>query len=208
MLLLFNAKSTIIIRDESFSGKFKTYIKRFLCCDKQIELFLLSDKNILNFYKDLEHKNIYLSIPMDDIISVNKHQINIIDIATFSIFYKSPSNKNNICEIKLRVSFKREIDLWLERLKPRINKYKFEIKNSEIEVNELLDNVKKEPIRFYRKINLLEVLILKKKCYQFIQMMKLKYDLKDSIIDLEEIQFLEEKESYEEKKMNSYENSH
>ncbi len=176
-----------------FKGKFRTYISYFICCSKLIEVFMISNKETILIYYDEKYEKPFFSIPIKNIISAGKHQVTPNDIYTFSIFYVDNKKSNGIGEIKLRVSYRRDVEVWIEKFKSFIQKYKFELKEDEVEICEYLTFFQKEPKLFYEQLNKLENILCTFKVLKFLAILKEinpnkeKQSNKESSVNLDEI---------------------
>jgi hypothetical protein len=158
--------------NELFKGKFRTHISHFICCSKLIEVFMTSNKETILIYYDEKYEKLFFSIPFKNIISAGKHQIKPNDIYTFSIFYVDKKKSNGIGEIKLRVSYRRDVEVWIEKFKSTIKKYKFELKDDEVEICEYLTFFQREPKLFYEQLTKLENIICTYKVIKFLTILK------------------------------------
>ena len=85
----------------------------------------------LSFFTDQNKKKIFLSIPKETIIQINKHQSTRHDIFCFSIFYQLP-NKDSITEIKLKTTSRGETDRWIRILRKIVQPKKYVFKYEKI----------------------------------------------------------------------------
>jgi hypothetical protein len=104
--------------------------------------------DILYFYNDVEFKSIYIAIEWNDILCVNKHQIDRFDLRTFSIHYKKGKC---IYEIRLKCVSRSEVDEWIERFQEKgISRHDFKI---ELTIDKLLTSFRKKPELYYTGLN-------------------------------------------------------
>ena len=123
---------------------------------------------------DSLHKVSHSIIKCEDIICINKRQMNRDDINKFSVYYRTTGLKvfsNSIVEIKLKAASRRETDLWIERLRAKIKpkKYQFKIKEKQNPIETVLkEGYKMTPKAFYLKLSCLEYILTKKYMQEFI----------------------------------------
>ena len=178
---------------DNFNGQFKIHIDYFFCCSKIENLFMNSDKNRIGLYYDKDFQKPFIIIPINNLVAACRHQMCPKDIYTFSIFYKDENVNNGINEIKLRVSYRRDIEMWVEKFKSIIKKYKFQLRDDEIEISEYLPSFKRDPKKFYYKLNILENIICFHKSKKVIDTLKLYkaptdlINVTDDIVNLDEI---------------------
>lgn len=159
-------------QNDLFNGKFRTYIPYFICCTKLIEVFMTSNKETILIYFDEKYEKLFFSVPFQQVITAGKHQVSPNDIYTFSIFYIDKKKSNGIGEIKLRVNYRRDVELWIEKFKNFLQKYKFELKEDEIELGDYLTFFQREPKLFYEKLTKIENILCTWKVIKFLRVLK------------------------------------
>lgn len=103
---------------------FKYSVNNFCCCRKLIDLYLDLTKSAFNLYKDKEKKKIFLSIPREKIIAINKRQIDKYDVFKLSVYYQLAQNEP-IKEIKLKANSRADTDKWIKILRNIIKPKKY-----------------------------------------------------------------------------------
>ena len=120
-------------------GKFRYYKKRCFCCEKVIILnFKLTPEKLL-FYEDEQNEKLFLEIPREHVIAINKRQIDKHDVFKFSIYYQNPQ-EDIIHEIKLKTTSRSETEKWIKDLRKLINPKRYDFKYDKenyIDANEL-----------------------------------------------------------------------
>ena len=69
-------------------GTFRIHVKVCCCCTKLIQLFFRLTQSDLEFYNDQQFKKVYLKIPRNTVIAINKRQIDRNDLYKLSIYYQ------------------------------------------------------------------------------------------------------------------------
>ena len=94
----------------------------------------------LLFYYDKDYKRLFMSIPRDSVIAINKRQLDRTDVYKFSIFYNNNYVHNtssasshttapdDIKELKLKATSRKDTENWVflfrQHLKPK--RYQFQ----------------------------------------------------------------------------------
>lgn len=96
-------------------------------------------KTSLTLYTDEIKHIVFLQIPRESIVAINKRQINRYDVFKFSLHYKI-NNTHIIKEIKLRARSRSDTDYWISTLRKIIQPkpYQFEYDTSSEEKASLL----------------------------------------------------------------------
>jgi hypothetical protein len=109
--------------------------KYLFFCEKIIFLFMKIQNRKIKLTVDKQFSKTFLEIGFDDVVLINKRQINLQDRSKFSIFYRDQSNrdKNSVREIKLKCSNAIETDSWINNLKKLIipKQFIFQINDEE-----------------------------------------------------------------------------
>ena len=153
-------------------GKFRYYIKRCCCCEKMIILNFVLTSDKLLFYEDENKKKLFLEIPREQVIAINKRQIDKHDVFKFSIYYQNP-NEDVIHEIKLKTTSRSETDKWIKDLRKLINPKRYEFKYDKenyIDANELYHF--RDTKKFYIALCHLEYILLRNRMIDFFQFYK------------------------------------
>ena len=148
-------------------GKFKYSQKRCCCCQKLIDLFFILTNEELLFYKDQQKKNKFLEIKRENVIAINKRQIDKYDVFKFSIYWQNP-NEDKINEIKLKTDSRYNTDRWIRDLRKIINPKRYEFKYDKenyIDANELYHF--RDTREFYISLCKLEYIILRRRMINF-----------------------------------------
>ena len=148
-------------------GKFKYSQKRCCCCQKLIDLFFILTNEELLFYKDQQKKNKFLEIKRENVIAINKRQIDKYDVFKFSIYWQNP-NEDKINEIKLKTDSRYNTDRWIKDLRKIINPKRYEFKYDKenyIDANELYHF--RDTREFYISLCKLEYIILRRRMINF-----------------------------------------
>jgi hypothetical protein len=104
----------------------------------------------LYFYKDKDFKDTYISIKWNEIVCVNKRQVDRFDIRTVSIHYLTGKRLN---ELRLKCVSRAEVDEWIARFRDRgIGRHDFKISN-ESSIDKILTGYRKRPIKYYTSLN-------------------------------------------------------
>ena len=150
-------------------GEFKYFTKNCFCCEKMIILHFILTKDKLLFYKDPNKKKLFLEIPREEVIAINKRQIDKHDVFKFSIYYQRP-NEDNIHELKLKTKSRGETDLWIRDLRRIINPKRYEFKYDKekyIDANELYHF--RDTKKFYLALCHLEYILLRNRMMDFFE---------------------------------------
>ena len=150
-------------------GEFKYFTKNCFCCEKMIILHFILTKDKLLFYKDPNKKKLFLEIPREEVIAINKRQIDKHDVFKFSIYYQRP-NEENIHELKLKTKSRGETDLWIRDLRRIINPKRYEFKYDKekyIDANELYHF--RDTKKFYLALCHLEYILLRNRMMDFFE---------------------------------------
>ena len=153
-------------------GKFRYYIKRCCCCEKMIILNFVLTSDKLLFYEDENKKKLFLEIPREQVIAINKRQIDKHDVFKFSIYYQNP-NEDVIHEIKLKTTSRSETDKWIKDLRKLINPKRYEFKYDKenyIDANELYHF--RDTKKFYIALCHLEYILLRNRMIDFFEFYK------------------------------------
>ena len=150
-------------------GNFRHLVKYFCCCTKLINLHFVLSKNDLLFYLDESQKKLYLSIPKNSVIAINKRQIDKKDIFMLSIYYQDDFN-SKITEFKIKANSRADTDRWLSLLRSEIKTKKYEFKYDKNKYEEGDSIYPFQDIRkFYLSICHLEYIIASRKMEEFFQ---------------------------------------
>ena len=153
-------------------GKFRYYIKRCFCCEKMIILhFQLTPEKLL-FYEDEQNEKLFLEIPREHVIAINKRQIDKNDVFKFSIYYQNPK-EDIIHEIKLKTTSRSETEKWIKDLRKLINPKRYEFKYDKenyIDANELYHF--RDTKKFYLELCHLEYILLRNRMVDFFEYYK------------------------------------
>ena len=150
-------------------GKFRYYIKRWCCCQKMIVLNFKLTSDKLLFYEDEDNTKLFLEIPREHVIAINKRQIDKHDAFKFSIYYQNP-NEDIIHEIKLKTTSKNETEKWIKDLRNLINPKRYEFKYDKenyIDANELYHF--RDTKKFYLALCHLEYILLRNRMIDFFE---------------------------------------
>ena len=152
---------------EEKEGKFSYYIKNCCCCTKMIILYFKLTSEKLLFYEDEQKEKLYLEIPREHVIAINKRQIDKHDAFKFSIYYQNP-NEDIIHEIKLKTTSRNETEKWIKDLRNLINPKRYEFKYDKenyIDANELYHF--RDTKKFYLALCHLEYILLRNRMIDF-----------------------------------------
>ena len=150
-------------------GNFRHLVKYFCCCTKLINLYFVLSKNDLLFYLDESQKKLYLSIPKNSVIAINKRQIDKKDIFMLSIYYQDDFN-SKITEFKIKANSRADTDRWLSLLRSEIKTKKYEFKYDKNKYEEGDSIYPFQDIRkFYLSICHLEYIIASRKMEEFFE---------------------------------------
>ena len=152
---------------EEKEGKFRYYIKNCCCCTKMIILYFKLTSEKLLFYEDEQKEKLYLEIPREHVIAINKRQIDKHDAFKFSIYYQNP-NEDIIHEIKLKTTSRNETEKWIKDLRNLINPKRYEFKYDKenyIDANELYHF--RDTKKFYLALCHLEYILLRNRMIDF-----------------------------------------
>ena len=150
-------------------GKFRYFIKRCCCCEKMIVLHFVLTSDKLLFYEDENKIKLFLEIPREHVIAINKRQIDKHDVFKFSIYYQNP-NEEIIHEIKLKTTSRSETDKWIKDLRKLINPKRYEFKYDKenyIDANELYHF--RDTKKFYLALCHLEYILLRNRMIDFFE---------------------------------------
>ena len=150
-------------------GKFRYYIKRCCCCQKMIVLNFKLTSDKLLFYEDEDNTKLFLEIPREHVIAINKRQIDKNDVFKFSIYYQNP-NEDIIHEMKLKTTGRGETDKWIRDLRKLINPKRYEFKYDKenyIDANELYHF--RDTKKFYLALCHLEYILLRNRMIDFFE---------------------------------------
>ena len=150
-------------------GKFRYFIKRCCCCEKMIVLHFVLTSDKLLFYEDENKIKLFLEIPREQVIAINKRQIDKHDVFKFSIYYQNP-NEEIIHEIKLKTTSRSETDKWIKDLRKLINPKRYEFKYDKenyIDANELYHF--RDTKKFYLALCHLEYILLRNRMIDFFE---------------------------------------
>ena len=128
---------------------------------------LTSDK--LLFYEDEDNTKLFLEIPREHVIAINKRQIDKNDVFKFSIYYQNP-NEDIIHEMKLKTTGRGETDKWIRDLRKLINPKRYEFKYDKenyIDANELYHF--RDTKKFYLALCHLEYILLRNRMIDFFE---------------------------------------
>ena len=154
---------------EEKEGKFRYYIKRCCCCEKMIFLYFKLTSEKLLFYEDEKKEKLFLEIPREQVIAINKRQIDKHDVFKFSIYYQNP-NEDIIHEIKLKTTSRNETEKWIKDLRNLINPKRYEFKYDKenyIDANELYHF--RDTKKFYFALCHLEYILLRNRMIDFFE---------------------------------------
>ena len=149
-------------------GKFE-YSQKKCCCTKKMILDFILTKEKLLFYKDVKRTNLFLQIPRENVIAINKRQIDKHDIFKFSIYWQNP-NEDIINEIKLKTESRAKTDKWIKDLRRLINPKRYEFKYDKenyIDANELYHF--RDTKQFYLALCHLEYILLRNRMIDFFE---------------------------------------
>ena len=130
--------------------------------------FVLTPEKLL-FYEDEKKTKLYLEIPREHVIAINKRQIDKHDVFKFSIYYQNP-NEDIIHEIKLKTTSKNETEKWIKDLRNLINPKRYEFKYDKenyIDANELYHF--RDTKKFYLALCHLEYILLRNRMIDFFE---------------------------------------
>ena len=150
-------------------GKFQYFIRRCCCCEKMIVLHFVLTSDKLLFYEDENKIKLFLEIPREHVIAINKRQIDKHDVFKFSIYYQNP-NEEIIHEIKLKTTSRSETDKWIKDLRKLINPKRYEFKYDKenyIDANELYHF--RDTKKFYLALCHLEYILLRNRMIDFFE---------------------------------------
>jgi hypothetical protein len=150
-------------------GKFRYFIRRCCCCEKMIVLHFVLTSDKLLFYEDENKIKLFLEIPREQVIAINKRQIDKHDVFKFSIYYQNP-NEEIIHEIKLKTTSRSETDKWIKDLRKLINPKRYEFKYDKenyIDANELYHF--RDTKKFYLALCHLEYILLRNRMIDFFE---------------------------------------
>ena len=150
-------------------GKFRYFIRRCCCCEKMIVLHFVLTSDKLLFYEDENKIKLFLEIPREHVIAINKRQIDKHDVFKFSIYYQNP-NEDIIHEIKLKTTSRSETDKWIKDLRKLINPKRYEFKYDKenyIDANELYHF--RDTKKFYLALCHLEYILLRNRMIDFFE---------------------------------------
>ena len=157
------------MQNDNLTGEFKYHIKKCCCCRKLIDLsFLLTSEKLL-FYEDKERTKLFLEIPREHVIAINKRQIDKYDVFKFSIYYQNPK-EDIIHEIKLKTRSRADTDRWITNLRDRIAPKRYEFKYDKenyIDANELYHF--RDTKKFYLALCHLEYILLRNRMIDFFE---------------------------------------
>jgi len=98
--------------------------KYFFCCNKLIRLDVVLTKTDLLLYSNEQKTKLFKKIPKQNIIAINKRQIDKNDVFKFSIYYQL-KNETKITELKLKARNKSDTDKWIDLLRKNIHPKKY-----------------------------------------------------------------------------------
>ena len=157
------------MQNDNLTGEFKYHIRKCCCCRKLIDLFFLLTSEKLLFYEDKERKKLFLEIPREHVIAINKRQIDKYDVFKFSIYYQNPK-EDIIHEIKLKTRSRADTDRWINNLRDRIAPKRYEFKYDKenyIDANELYHF--RDTKKFYLALCHLEYILLRNRMIDFFE---------------------------------------
>lgn len=124
--------------DNDYSKKELKYItKGVCCCENTSKLYLNMSEDNVRFID--ENNNIFFDIPKNEIIAINKRQINKHDIFKFSIFHQK-KGEEKIHELKLKANNKKDTNDWINYLRKKIKPKRYEFnynKENYVDANEI-----------------------------------------------------------------------
>ena len=157
------------MQNDNLTGEFKYHIKKCCCCRKLIDLYFSLTSEKLLFYKDKERKKLFLEIPRENVIAINKRQIDKYDVFKFSIYYQNPK-EDIIHEIKLKAKSRADTDNWIKNLREEIAPKRYEFKYDKenyIDANELYHF--RDTKKFYLALCHLEYILLRNRMINFFE---------------------------------------
>lgn len=110
----------------TIENKFRYTKTNCCCCSKLIDIYLIYDHTNLTIYTDQNRSKILVQIPKDDIVCINKRQIDKNDVYKFSIHYYGANRK--LKEIKLKANSRSEMNNWIKRLREVIKPTPYDVK--------------------------------------------------------------------------------
>ena len=111
----------------------------------------------------------FLEIPREHVIAINKRQIDKYDVFKFSIYYQNPK-EDIIHEIKLKTRSRADTDRWINNLRDRIAPKRYEFKYDKenyIDANELYHF--RDTKKFYLALCHLEYILLRNRMIDFFE---------------------------------------
>ncbi len=125
-----------------------------------VDAYVRYHKEILEIYLDPYYKNRHILLKGDEIVAINKRQIEKDDYNTLSIFYKDPHIINNIKEIRLKATCRTECEGYIRMLRASfaLTSFEFKVGHHELKLNEYLSGFKKFPKDFFILLQMLEYL--------------------------------------------------
>lgn len=112
-------------------GSFRYDMKNCFCCKKQVILYMELNKTSLTLFSDEIKHIVFLRIPRQSIVAINKRQIDRYDVFKFSLHYKT-NNSNIMKEIKLRARSRSDTDYWITTLRKIIQPKPYEFEYNSI----------------------------------------------------------------------------
>ena len=116
----------------------------------------------------------------DEIVAINKRQIEVDDYNTLSVFYKDRNIINNVLEIRLKASCRTECEgnIRLLRSNFTLKSYNFKVNESEQSIHEFLNEYKRFPKDVFIFLQMVEHLRQKVLKHFFITNLKRKSESK------------------------------
>ena len=150
-------------------GKFQYLRKNYFCCSKLVPIFFVLTQNDLLFYEDEKKEKIFLKIPRNEVVAINKRQVDKTDVFKFSIHYQK-SGESKFREIKLKTNGKGNCDAWILTLRRLIKPKKYEF----VYDQKTFEDVNKTQYFFdnkelYIKMCHLEYILLRNKMNNFFE---------------------------------------
>ena len=151
-------------------GTFRIHVKVCCCCTKLLQLFFRLTPSELEFYKDQQFKNVYLKIPRNTVIAINKRQIDRNDLYKLSIYYQL-TPESEIQELKLKAASRSELDSWVKNLRKKIQPKKYVFNKVNNEDNGLLAPFN-DTRKFYISLCHLEYILHRRQLKEFFEWYK------------------------------------
>ena len=146
------------------NGEFTINKKYCFCCNKAIKIYLVLINDKIFLYKDKEKTKLYLEIENNLVLAINRRFRTQEDKNKLSIYYLERENSLIIKELKLKASYRTEMDKWIYMFNKKIKPKRVifpNFSNNYVKSNDLFHF--KNEIDLYVALSNLEYILLKNK---------------------------------------------